>query len=116
MALGMNDADRMSKSIAGIVGKRLTYRRANEAKNHQAEGKALSGLEKAKGECNMTEQIIEYQASDIDAGLTLEGEAVLSLLTDKGRVAIHMRRSALESLAGRIKRELERVHALSPHR
>jgi transposase-like protein len=36
MALGVNDADRMSKSIAGIVGKRLTYRRTNEAKNHQA--------------------------------------------------------------------------------
>jgi hypothetical protein len=36
MALGMSDADRMSKSIAGIVGKRLTYRRTNEAKNHQA--------------------------------------------------------------------------------
>jgi hypothetical protein len=35
-ALGMSDADRMSKSIAGIVGKRLTYRRANEAKNDQA--------------------------------------------------------------------------------
>jgi len=38
MALGMSDADRMSKSIAGIVGKRLTYRRTNEAKNHQANG------------------------------------------------------------------------------
>jgi hypothetical protein len=36
MALGMSDAARMSKSIGGIVGKRLTYRRANEAKNDQA--------------------------------------------------------------------------------
>jgi hypothetical protein len=36
IALGVNDADRMSKSIAGIVGKRLTYRRANEAKSDQA--------------------------------------------------------------------------------
>jgi hypothetical protein len=35
VALGVNDADRMSKSISGIVGKRLTYRRANEAKNDQ---------------------------------------------------------------------------------
>lgn len=30
-ALGYDDADRMTKSIAGIVGKRLTYRRTREA-------------------------------------------------------------------------------------
>lgn len=29
--LGVNDAERMHKAIGGIVGKRLTYRRANEA-------------------------------------------------------------------------------------
>lgn len=32
-ALGVGDAERMAKSVAGIVGKRLTYRRTNEAKN-----------------------------------------------------------------------------------
>jgi transposase-like protein len=32
-ALGVSDADRMTKSVAGIVGKRLTYRRTNEAKD-----------------------------------------------------------------------------------
>lgn len=31
VALGVNDAERMSKAIGGIVGKRLTYRRTNEA-------------------------------------------------------------------------------------
>ena len=31
--LGVNDAQRMSRSIPGIVGKRLTYRRTNEAQN-----------------------------------------------------------------------------------
>ena len=30
-ALGINDAARMSKSIGGIVGKRLTYRRPDSA-------------------------------------------------------------------------------------
>jgi hypothetical protein len=28
--LGVNDAERMSRSIPGIVGRRLTYRRTNE--------------------------------------------------------------------------------------
>lgn len=32
-ALGVNDAERMSKSIAGIRGRRLTYRRTNQANN-----------------------------------------------------------------------------------
>ncbi len=32
-ALGVDDAERMAKSVAGIVGKRLTYRRTNEAQN-----------------------------------------------------------------------------------
>jgi hypothetical protein len=64
----------------------------------------------------MTEQIIEYQASDIDVGVTLEGEAVLTLLTDKGHVAIGVKRSALEDLGLRIKRELERVPAPTPRR
>jgi hypothetical protein len=32
-ALGVSDAERMTKSVAGIVGKRLTYRRTDEAKD-----------------------------------------------------------------------------------
>jgi hypothetical protein len=32
-SLGVTDAERMGKSVAGIVGKRLTYRRIGEAKN-----------------------------------------------------------------------------------
>ena len=31
-ALGVSDAERMEKSVQGIVGKRLTYRRTNEAR------------------------------------------------------------------------------------
>ncbi len=31
-ALGVSDAERMAKAIPGIVGKRLTYRRTNEAR------------------------------------------------------------------------------------
>jgi transposase-like protein len=33
-ALGVNDADRMSKSIGGIIGKRLTYRRSNKTQSN----------------------------------------------------------------------------------
>jgi transposase-like protein len=32
-ALGVSDAERMEKSVQGIVGKRLTYRRTDQAKN-----------------------------------------------------------------------------------
>jgi transposase-like protein len=35
-ALGVDDAGRMGKSVEGIVGRRLTYRRANERKDKQA--------------------------------------------------------------------------------
>lgn len=36
IALGVNDRERMAKSIKGIVGKRLTYRRTGERANEQA--------------------------------------------------------------------------------
>ncbi len=32
-ALGVSDAERMEKSVGGIVGKRLTYRRTDEAED-----------------------------------------------------------------------------------
>jgi hypothetical protein len=32
-ALGVNDVERSAKALAGIEGKRLTYRRVNEAKD-----------------------------------------------------------------------------------
>lgn len=36
IALGVNDSERMEKSIKGIVGKRLTYRRTDNRTNEQA--------------------------------------------------------------------------------
>ena len=33
MSLGVSDGERMRKSVQGIVGKRLTYRRINERPN-----------------------------------------------------------------------------------
>ena len=36
IALGVNDSERMEKSIKGIVGKRLTYRRTDNRANEQA--------------------------------------------------------------------------------
>ena len=33
MSLGVSDSERMRKSVQGIVGKRLTYRRINERPN-----------------------------------------------------------------------------------
>jgi len=39
-AFGVNDADRMAKSIPGIVGKRLTYRRISGAEKAQESAQA----------------------------------------------------------------------------
>ena len=33
VALGVNDAERTARALTGIVGKRLTYRRPNEARH-----------------------------------------------------------------------------------
>jgi hypothetical protein len=38
MALGVSDAERMSKSVAGIVGKRLTYHQPRPIKTNVQEG------------------------------------------------------------------------------
>jgi len=35
-ALGVNDAQRMEKSLKGIVGKRMTYRRSEKRAHKQA--------------------------------------------------------------------------------
>ena len=64
----------------------------------------------------MVELIKEYEAADIDVGLTPEGNAVLTLITDQGHVVVHLRRRPLEMLGARIARELERVPKPSrPH-
>lgn len=64
----------------------------------------------------MAELITEFEAFDIDAHIGPDGKAYLTLLTDRGRMAIHMRRQVLESLAARSKRELENAAPLSPVR
>jgi hypothetical protein len=64
----------------------------------------------------MVEFMTEFEAFDIDAHATPEGLAVLTLLTDKGRVSIHMKRSVLENLDHRTKRELSRVAPPAPVR
>jgi len=47
--LGISDPERAGKLLKGIVGKRLTYRRADETAQASAEGETLSRLEKTKG-------------------------------------------------------------------
>jgi ISXO2-like transposase domain len=44
MALGVNDAERARKAVAGAVGKRLTYQGANGSDHAYAEGQAFFGL------------------------------------------------------------------------
>ena len=60
----------------------------------------------------MAELISEFQAYDVDAHIDHDGSAVLTLLMDRGRVAIHMQRRAFDALAARMKREQLRVAAL----
>ena len=45
---------------------------------------------------------IEYEASDIDAHVTSDDLAILVMETDKGRIAVHMRRSVVAHLYVRI--------------
>lgn len=45
--LGWTDKDRVEAIMAGIAGKRLTYRRIGEAQNAQAEGAKASGIAQA---------------------------------------------------------------------
>jgi hypothetical protein len=64
----------------------------------------------------MTQQIINYEASVIDALLDAEGTATLILATDKGRVAVGCQRDVLERLGGLIAEQLQRVPAPSGRR
>jgi hypothetical protein len=58
----------------------------------------------------MLTRIAEYETSDISVALLPDGSGgVLTLLTDSGRVSVHLRRSVLQRLSRRIIRELERV-------
>jgi hypothetical protein len=53
----------------------------------------------------------EFQAGDISPAIDEAGIAVLTFPTPEGAVVIHTRRHVLESLAARIRVELERVPA-----
>jgi hypothetical protein len=55
-------------------------------------------------------RIEEYEASQIGIRIAPEGNAVLTVSTERGDVVIHIRqRNLLQRLASRITRELERV-------
>lgn len=57
----------------------------------------------------MIDRIEEYEASDIGVATTANGPCVLTLITDRGRLVVHLRRKTLQNLAARIARELKRV-------
>jgi hypothetical protein len=57
----------------------------------------------------MVDRIEEYEASDIGVGITVAGPGVLTLITDRGRLVVHLHRRTLQHLAARITRELKRV-------
>jgi hypothetical protein len=57
----------------------------------------------------MIETVAAFEALDIVAHVTSDGIAILTLITDKGRVTVHMKRQVLESLEHRAQRELSRV-------
>ncbi|HLW90660.1 MAG TPA: hypothetical protein VKS78_05075 [Roseiarcus sp.] len=57
----------------------------------------------------MIETVASFEALDIIAHVTSDGIAILTLITDKGRVTVHMKRPVLESLEHRARRELSRV-------
>jgi hypothetical protein len=50
-----------------------------------------------------------FEASSASAKITDQGDALVSFLTDKGHIAVLMRRVALERLFEQTKSELQRV-------
>ena len=51
----------------------------------------------------------DFEASAVGAKITGQGDALVTFLTDKGHVAILMRRVVLERLFEQAKSELQRV-------
>jgi hypothetical protein len=45
-----------------------------------------------------TPMLIFYEAADLDAAISIDGLGILTMLTDKGQVAVTTRRDVLESL------------------
>ena len=57
-----------------------------------------------------------FEASVAGAKIMDQGDALVTFLTDKGHIAILMRRVVLERLFEQTKRELERVPRTRPNR
>jgi hypothetical protein len=51
----------------------------------------------------------DFEASTVGAKITDRGDALVTFLTDKGHIAIQMRRVVLERLFAQAKSELQRV-------
>jgi hypothetical protein len=58
----------------------------------------------------------DFEASTASAKITDQGDALVSFLTEKGHVAVLMRRVVLERLFEQTKSELQRVPRLSRRR
>jgi hypothetical protein len=58
----------------------------------------------------------DFEAATASAKITDQGDALLSLLTDKGHIAVSMRRVVLERLVEQTRSELQRVPRSSRRR
>ena len=58
----------------------------------------------------------DFEAATASAKITNQGDALLSFLTDKGHVAVLMRRVVLERLFAQTKSELQRLPRSSKRR
>ena len=72
----------------------------------------LSGRESSldeAAECTVMQESQDFEAYAAGASITGQGAALVTLLTDKGHIAVLMRRVVLERLSEQAKSELQRV-------
>ena len=58
----------------------------------------------------------DFEASIVGVKITDQGDALVSFVTDKGHIAVSMRRVALERLFEQAKSELQRVPRFQPRK
>jgi hypothetical protein len=76
----------------------------------------VSGNAADISECIPMQLLQDFEAATASAKITDQGDALLSFLTDKGHVAVMMRRVVLERLFEQTKSELQRVPRSSRRR
>ena len=89
----------------------------DRASDFESEGRGFESLRARQiSECITMQVLQDFEASTASAKITDQGDVLVSFLTDKGHIAVLMRRVVLERLFEQTKSELQRVPRLSRRR